>query len=89
MEAQRLEIQLGFILEVEQLKQIFRQTLLPGDKRRENDAEHSWHLSLMAILLVEHASAEVDLLRVLKMLLIHDVVEIDAGDTFVLSLIHI
>ena len=83
MEAQRLETQLGFILEVEQLKQIFRQTLLPGDKRRENDAEHSWHLSLMAILLVEHASAEVDLLRVLKMLLIHDVVEIDAGDTFV------
>ena len=83
MEAQRLETQLDFILEVEQLKQIFRQTLLPGDKRRENDAEHSWHLSLMAILLVEHASAEVDLLRVLKMLLIHDVVEIDAGDTFV------
>lgn len=82
MNADRLETQLGFILEVEQLKQVFRQTLLPGDRRLENDAEHSWHLSLMAILLVEHASAEVNLLKALKMLLIHDVVEIDAGDTF-------
>lgn len=83
MDAVRLEAQLGFVLEVEKLKQVFRQTLLLGDHRRENDAEHSWHLSLMAILLVEYAAAEVDLLKVLKMLLIHDVVEIDAGDTFV------
>jgi putative hydrolase of HD superfamily len=82
MDADRLDIQLGFVLEVEQLKQVFRQTLLPGDRRPENDAEHSWHLSLMAILLVEYADAEVDLMKVLKMLLIHDVVEIDAGDTF-------
>ena len=82
MAADRLSTQLNFILEVEQLKQVFRQTLLLGDRRPENDAEHSWHLSLMAVLLVEHASDEVDLLKVLKMLLIHDVVEIDAGDTF-------
>lgn len=83
MDAERLEAQLGFVLEVEQLNQVFRQTLLPGDRRRENDAEHSWHLSVMAMLLVEYAAAEVDLLKVLKMLLLHDVVEIDAGDTFV------
>ena len=83
MDAERLEAQLGFALEVEKLKQVFRQNLLLGDRRRENDAEHSWHLSLMAVLLVEYAAAEVDLLKVLEMLLIHDVVEIDAGDTFV------
>jgi putative hydrolase of HD superfamily len=82
MVVDRLETQLAFILETEKLKQVFRQTLLLGDRRPENDAEHSWHLSLMAVLLVEHASAMVDLLKVLKMLLIHDVVEIDAGDTF-------
>lgn len=82
MDAERLATQLGFVLEVEKLKQVFRQTLLPGDHRRENDAEHSWHLSLMAIVLVEYAAAEVDLLKVLEMLLIHDIVEIDAGDTF-------
>ena len=80
---ERLDAQLEFILEAEKLKQIFRQTLLPGDERRENDAEHSWHLSLMAILLIEHArEKDLDLLKVLKMLLIHDIVEIDAGDTF-------
>ncbi len=78
-----LDEQLAFILEAEGLKQIFRQTLLPGDYRAENDAEHSWHLSLMAVLLSEHAcEPSLDLLRVLKMLLIHDIVEIDAGDTF-------
>ena len=82
MDMERLETQLGFVLEVEQLKQVFRQTVLMGDRRPENDAEHSWHLSLMAILLVEQAAEEVDLMKVLKMLLIHDVVEIDAGDTF-------
>jgi len=78
----RLEQQLGFILEVEKLKQVFRQTLLIDDKRQENDAEHSWHLALMALLLEEHAADEVDILRVVKMVLIHDIVEIDAGDTF-------
>ncbi|MFT5085994.1 MAG: putative hydrolase of HD superfamily [Candidatus Latescibacterota bacterium] len=83
MATDRLEEQMAFILEVEGLKQIFRQTLLPGDKRPENDAEHSWHLSLMAIVLTEHARVpDLDLLQVLKMVLIHDIVEIDAGDTF-------
>ena len=82
MVAHRLTTQLSFVLEVEKLKEIFRQTLLMGSHRRENDAEHSWHLCLMAILLVEHAAEDVDLLKVVKMLLIHDVVEIDAGDTF-------
>ncbi len=83
MAAAHLDQQLAFILEAEGLKQIFRQTLLPGDYRAENDAEHSWHLSLMAVLLCEHAcDPSLDLLRVLKMLLIHDMVEIDAGDTF-------
>ncbi len=83
MTTARLEQQLSFIMEAEGLKQIFRQTVLPADRRAENDAEHSWHLSLMAILLSEHARADqFDLLRVLKMLLIHDIVEIDAGDTF-------
>jgi len=78
----RLETQLDFILEVDKLKQVLRQTVLIADRRPENDAEHSWHLSLMAVLLVEHAASEVDLLKVLRMLLIHDLVEIDAGDTF-------
>jgi len=83
MAVDRLGEQMAFILEVEALKQIFRQTLLPGDRRPENDAEHSWHLSLMAILLIEHARVpDLHILQVLKMVLIHDIVEIDAGDTF-------
>ena len=82
-EQERLAQQLEFILEIEKLKQIFRQTILVEDRRRENDAEHSWHLSIMALLLAEHVcDGEVDLLKVIKMLLIHDLVEIDAGDTF-------
>lgn len=65
------------------MKEIFRQTLLIGSRRPENDAEHSWHLCLIAIVLVEHAAdPSVDILRVLKMLIVHDLVEIDAGDTF-------
>ena len=71
-----------FIVEVDQLKHIFRQTVLMDASRRENDAEHSWHLALMAVLLQEYAREEVDLLRVVKMVLVHDLVEIDAGDTF-------
>jgi putative hydrolases of HD superfamily len=79
----RLDRQMGFILEVDRLKQVLRQTVLTQDRRRENDAEHSWHLGLMAVLLSEYAAeAGVDLSRVLQMLLIHDLVEIDAGDTF-------
>src|SRR5690554_5148412 len=71
-----------FILEIDKLKQIYRQTLVTDGSRRENDAEHSWHLALMAMVLAEHAAQLVDLLRVIKMVLIHDLVEIDAGDTF-------
>lgn len=79
----RLTQQLQFIAEIDRLKQILRQTWLLDASRRENDAEHSWHIAVMALLLVEHAEAPVDLSRVVRMLLIHDVVEIDAGDTFI------
>jgi len=79
----RLTQQIQFIIEIDKLKNILRQTLLTDESRRENSAEHSWHLAMMAILLSEYApSKDVDLLRVIKMLLIHDLVEIDAGDTF-------
>ena len=79
----RLRQQFQFILEVEKLKQIIRRTPLLDGSRRENDAEHTWELTLMAMVLHEHANANVDLLRALKMLIIHDIVEIDAGDTFI------
>ncbi|KMQ50594.1 Metal dependent phosphohydrolase [Chitinispirillum alkaliphilum] len=72
-----------FIKEVEKLKLIFRQNVVIDGSRQENSAEHSWHIALMAIVLSEYSdSKEIDLLRVLKMLLIHDIVEIDTGDTF-------
>lgn len=80
--AERLEKQISFVREIDKLKQVFRQTPLMDRSRAENDAEHSWHMSVMALVLFEYAEPEVDLLRVLKMLLIHDIVEIDAGDTF-------
>lgn len=80
---ERLRSQFMFILEVEALKQVLRRTPLLDGSRRENDAEHSWELALMAMVLAEHADEAVDLPRVLKMLLIHDIVEIDAGDTFI------
>ncbi len=80
----RLEQQIQFILEADRLKNIFRQSYVISDRRRENDAEHSWHLALMTLLLSEHFEGEkIDLLRVLKMVIIHDIVEIDAGDTFI------
>lgn len=75
--------QIAFIKEVDKLKYILRKTKLFNSDRNENDAEHSWHLSLMALVLAGHTNAPVDLLRVIKMLLIHDIVEIDAGDTFI------
>jgi putative hydrolase of HD superfamily len=78
----RLMEQLAFILEVEKLKTVLRKTSLLDRSRVENDAEHTWQLALMAMVLSEHSREPVDLLRVLKMLLIHDIVEIDAGDTF-------
>lgn len=81
---QRLARQVEFIVECDKLKEIFRQTFNIQSKRPENDAEHSWHLCLCVIVLAEHANAgtKLDVLRVLKMLIVHDLVEIDAGDTF-------
>jgi putative hydrolase of HD superfamily len=83
MPQERIESQVGFILEVDKLKEVFRQTQCTQSRRAENDAEHSWHLCLAAIVLAEHANEpRLDVLRVLKMLILHDLVEIDAGDTF-------
>ncbi len=82
MKQSRLAQQLQFIVEVDKLKSILRRTSPIGAERRENSAEHSWQVVLSALLLHEHANEEVDLLRVLSMLTIHDVVEVDAGDTF-------
>lgn len=78
----RLKQQMDFILEVDKLKNIGRQTYLSSGERKENDAEHSWHLALMCALLAEHANSEIDVLRTMTMVLIHDIVEIDAGDTY-------
>ncbi|GAB5526113.1 MAG: HD domain-containing protein [Roseivirga sp.] len=77
-----LQKQISFIKEIDKLKYIQRKTRLFNSDRHENDAEHSWHLAMMAMVLAEHSNAPVNLLRVIKMLLIHDIVEIDAGDTF-------
>ena len=78
----RLARQLTFLLEADRLKQVERQTAVIGGSRRENTAEHSWHLGLFALVLGEHADEAVDLARVVAMVLVHDLVEIDAGDTF-------
>ncbi len=83
MTSERLKQQLEFIVEVDKLKRIIRQTLVTPDRTNENDAEHSWHISLMAMLLIEYSNSNsIDLMKVIKMLLIHDIIEIDAGDTF-------
>mgnify|MGYP005740293917 FL=1 len=80
----RLEQQLALLMELDQLKSVLRRTRVKSaDGRLENSAEHSWHVALMAILMEEHANEPVDIDRVVKMLLLHDIVEIDAGDTFV------
>jgi putative hydrolase of HD superfamily len=78
----RLEQQIAFLVEADRLKNVLRRTLLTDASRRENTAEHSWHLALAAMVLVEYSSVTVDLPRVLRMLIVHDLVEIDAGDTF-------
>lgn len=83
MPSDRLSQQLAFVLELDKLKTVLRQTLLADSSRRENDAEHSWHVATMAMLLAEHAPAGADPVRAVRMLLLHDVVEIDAGDTFI------
>lgn len=83
MASDRLERQIRFILEVDKLKNIFRMTKIHDRTRRENDAEHSWHLALMAFLLGEYSKeSRIDMLKVIKMCIVHDLVEIDAGDTF-------
>ncbi len=79
---ERLKKQLDFALEIDKEKNIFRQTHLSGHGRNENDAEHAWHMAIMAYLLREYANEEVDIGRVMLMCLIHDIVEIDAGDTY-------
>lgn len=78
----RLDKQLEFILEIDKEKNIFRQTHLSGNGRNENDAEHAWHMAIMAYLLQEYSNEKIDILKVILMCLIHDVVEIDAGDTY-------
>lgn len=79
---ERLQKQLDFILEIDKEKNIFRQTHLSGYGRNENDAEHAWHMAIMAYLLQEYSNEKIDVARVMLMCLIHDVVEIDAGDTY-------
>ncbi len=80
----RLSSQINFVMEAEKVTRIMRQNLVCDASRRENDAEHSWHVAMMAAVLSEYAVTDtIDILRVIKMLLVHDVVEIDAGDTFV------
>ncbi|MDJ0774451.1 MAG: HD domain-containing protein [Mastigocoleus sp. MO_167.B18] len=78
----RLNQQIQFIIEIDKLKQVLRQTTLTDGSRRENSGEHSWHLAMMTMILAEYAPSEVDLFHAMKMVLIHDLVEIDAGDTF-------
>ena len=83
MDLHRLKQQIEFIREVDKLKTINRQTLIADASRRENDAEHSWHLALMALVLGEYADSDtINLLQVVRMVLVHDLVEIDAGDTY-------
>ena len=79
---ERLKKQLAFSLEIDKEKNIFRQTHLSGHGRKENDAEHAWHMAIMAYLLREYANEEVDIAKVMLMCLIHDIVEIEAGDTY-------
>ena len=79
---ERLEKQLDFIREIDKEKEIFRQTYLADASRKENDAEHAWHMAIMTMLLSEYANEKIDVLKTVGMLLIHDIVEIDAGDTY-------
>lgn len=81
-ERERLERQMAFALEIDKEKNVFRQTHLSGNGRNENDAEHAWHMAIMAYILREYANEPVDISKVMLMCLIHDVVEIDAGDTY-------
>ncbi len=80
---ERLQSQLAFHMEIDKLKRVIRRNSLIDGSRRENDAEHSWHLAMMAMTLAEHAPPGTDMSKVVAMLLVHDIVEIDAGDTFI------
>ena len=82
MAEKRLEDQMKFLLEIDKEKNILRQTHLSGHGRRENDAEHAWHMTIMIYLLREYANEKIDLAKTMMMALIHDIVEIDAGDTY-------
>ncbi|MBQ4339479.1 MAG: HD domain-containing protein [Firmicutes bacterium] len=82
MKDERLKKQMEFALEIDKEKNIFRQTHLSGKGRRENDAEHAWHMAMMIYLLKEYANEEIDIAKAMMMALLHDVVEIDAGDTY-------
>lgn len=82
MDGNRLDKQLEFALEIDKEKNILRQTYISDGIRRENDAEHSWHMAVMAYLLKEYSNEKIDIARTMIMCLIHDIVEIDAGDTF-------
>ncbi|WP_160036492.1 HD domain-containing protein [Paenibacillus sp. An7] len=79
---EKIRQQIEFIREIDKLKHVFRQSYLMNQERHENDAEHSWHIAVMALLLKEHSDEDLDMTKVLHLLLIHDLVEIDAGDTF-------
>ena len=82
MQTERLSQQIAFIKEIDKIKYIQRRTKLINSDRHENDAEHSWHLAMMTIVLAEYSNTPIDVLKVLKMVLIHDIVEIDTGDVF-------
>ena len=82
VDMERFKKQLDFILEIDKEKEIYRQTHLKGYKRQENDAEHAWHMAIMIYLLKEYANEEFDVAKAMMMALIHDIVEIDAGDTY-------
>ena len=82
MDNKRLKKQMDFILEMDKMKSIMRQTYLANGERKENDAEHSWHLALMCGILAEYSNEPIDVLKTMKMVLLHDAIEIDAGDTY-------
>lgn len=79
---EKLEQQIKFLLELDKQKEITRQTYLADGSRKEGDAEHAWHLAIMAFLLADYANEKIDVLKTVKMVLMHDVIEIDAGDTY-------
>ena len=79
---EKIKKQMSFLIEIDKLKNIFRQSLISDKSRNENDAEHSWHMAMYAIILEEYAPKDTDILKVIKMALVHDIIEIYAADTF-------